>query len=71
MTDYTLGHVRDLEDNPAWREILERFQKIAVEADARMEKADLAVNREATGERRVARALLGIAEVLKQERERR
>ena len=54
---YSRSDVHSLIDNPAWKEILRRIAVIEDEADARMEHADAAINREATGERRVARTI--------------
>jgi hypothetical protein len=67
MADYTLGNINDLEANPAWKEILRRMKVAESAADEKMEKADIATNREATGERRVARTIPQLPDILRKD----
>ena len=70
MAEYTKAHINDLEANPAWKEICERLKGIEKSADEKMEKKEPADNREGTGERRVARAVLALPEILRRELKR-
>lgn len=67
MADYSHGNINDLEANPAWKEILRRMKLTEEAADAKMEKPDVATNREATGERRVARTIPQLPDILRRD----
>ena len=67
MADYSHGNINDLEANPAWKEILRRRKLTEEAADAKMEKPDVATNREATGERRVARTIPQLPDILRRD----
>ena len=64
---YSRADVHALKDNAAWKEIVERMQAIAVAADAAMENPEQWKNREATGERRVARTVPNLPDILLKE----
>lgn len=70
LADYSHGSINDLEANPAWKEILRRIKEVEDAADAKMEKQDLATNREATGERRVARTIPQLPDILRRDLKR-
>ena len=63
----TKGNIHDLEANPAWKEILLRVAAIETAADEAMENPEPYKNREATGERRVARTVATLPETLLRE----
>ena len=67
MKTYSRNDVYSLQENPAWKDILRRVADIEKDADAQMEHKDVATNREATGERRVARTIPNFPEMLLKE----
>lgn len=67
MKTYSRSDVYSLQENPAWKDILRRVAVIEQAADEQIENQNPAINREATGERRVARTIPNFPEMLLKE----
>ena len=65
--NYSPANLRDLLNNPAWKEIVERVQAEERASDDQIESADEFLRIVAVGKRRTLRMLLGLPEQLKKE----
>ena len=64
---YSPAHLRDLLNNPAWKEIVERVEAEAQHADEQMESTNEFDRLVAIGKRRTLRMLLALPDQLKKE----